>query len=298
MSQEAALNSTKTWITCLCLLIPGILSAAGNINRLEEQSVRVIMTEDTGAELQLEARQAPLAQVLNRIATQTGVRINYSVLPEGLVTATCVGPTVKQVLECLLARKADLIFRYPSQAAKTVSLKQPAEVWVLGAKFDVNQTNSETCISTGFQQQATQKLVDAKVDTAQTEPEPDETDELVKMAKSENPAERAEAIGRLMAAGRKDDASIKEALETALSDEDARVRVRALTSLSYREGAEAAAALRDAIHDKDERVRLIAVDRAGDDVALLQQALTDEAEIVRQLATIRLKSISKPNGFQ
>ncbi|MGJ0492381.1 HEAT repeat domain-containing protein [Methylobacter sp.] len=292
------MNSTKTWITCLCLLIPGILSAAGNINRLEEQSVRVIMTEDTGAELQLEARQAPLAQVLNRIATQTGVRINYSVLPEGLVTATCVGPTVKQVLECLLARKADLIFRYPSQAAKTVSLKQPAEVWVLGAKFDVNQTNSETCISTGFQQQATQKLVDAKVDTAQTEPEPDETDELVKMAKSENPAERAEAIGRLMAAGRKDDASIKEALETALSDEDARVRVRALTSLSYREGAEAAAALRDAIHDKDERVRLIAVDRAGDDVALLQQALTDEAEIVRQLATIRLKSISKPNGFQ
>jgi hypothetical protein len=292
------LNSTKTWVTCLCLLIPGILSAAGSVTKQEEQNIRVIMTEDTGAELQLEARQAPLAQVLNRIATQTGVRINYSVLPEGLVTATCVGSTVKQVLECLLARKADLIFRYSSQAAKTVSLKQPAEAWVLGAKFDINQTNSETCISTGFQQQATQKLADAKMDTAQTEPEPDETDELVKMAKSENPAERAEAIGRLMAAGRKGDASIKEALETALSDEDARVRVRALTSLSYREGAEAAAALRDAIHDKDERVRLIAVDRAGDDVALLQQALTDEAEMVRQLATIRLKSISKPNGFQ
>jgi hypothetical protein len=296
MSQEAALNSTKTWITCLCLLIPGILPAAGNANRLEEQNIRVIMTEDTGAELQLEARQAPLAQVLNRIATQTGVRINYSVLPEGLVTATCVGSTVKQVLECLLARKADLIFRYPSQTAKTVSLKQPAEVWVLGAKFDVNQTNSETCISTGFQQQATQKLVDAKMDTAQTEP--DETDELVKMAKSENPAERAEAIGRLMAAGRKDDASVKEALETALSDKDARVRVQAIFSLSQREGAGAAAALREAIHDPDEGVRLTAVDRAGDDIALLQQALTDEAESVRELAAMRLKSISKPNDFR
>lgn len=256
------------------------------------------MTEDTGAELQLEARQAPLAQVLNRIATQTGVRINYSVLPEGLVTATCVGSTVKQVLECLLARKADLIFRYPSQTAKTVSLKQPAEVWVLGAKFDVNQTNSETCISTGFQQQATQKLVDAKMDTAQTEPEPDETDELVKMAKSENPAERADAIGRLMAAGRKDDASVKEALETALSDKDARVRVQAIFSLSQREGAGAAAALREAIHDPDEGVRLTAVDRAGDDIALLQQALTDEAESVRELAAMRLKSISKPNDFR
>ncbi|WAK01468.1 HEAT repeat domain-containing protein [Methylobacter sp. YRD-M1] len=293
------MNSTRTWITCLSLLIPGILSAAGNANRQEEQNIRIIMTEDAGAELQLEARQAPLAQVLNRIATQTGMRINYSVLPEGLVTATCVGPTVKQVLECLLAQKADLIFRYPSQTAKTDSPRQPpAEAWILGAKFDVNRTNPETCLSTEAQQQTMLKMNETKTHTFQIEPEPDKTDELVKMAKSENPAERAEAVGRLMAAGRKGDASVKEALEAALTDEDATVRVRALTSLSYREGSEAATAVREAIHDKDERVRLTAVGRAGDDVALLQQALTDEAEMVRKLAAIKLESISKTNVSQ
>lgn len=296
--REAALNSTKTWITCLFLLIPGILSAAGNANRLEEQNIRVIMTEDAGAELQLEARQAPLAQVLNRISNQTGVRINYSVLPEGLVTATCVGPTVKQVLECLLARKADLIFRYASQTAKTDSLRQPAEAWVLGAKFDANRTNPETCLSTEAQQQTMLKMNETKTYAFQIEPEPDKTDELVKMAKSKNPTERAEAVGRLMAAGRKGDASVKEALEAALTDEDATVRVRALTSLSYREGAGAAAAVREAIHDKDERVRLTAVGRAGDDAALLQQALTDEAEMVRKVAAIKLESISKTNVSQ
>lgn len=290
------MNSTKIWITCLFLLMPGILSAARNTNRLKEQNIRVVMTEDIGAELQLEARQAPLAQVLNYIANQTGVRINYSVLPEGLVTATCVGPTVKQVLECLLARKADLIFRYPSQAAKTASPKQPEEVWVLGVKFDLEQMNSGTCISTGAQQQTIQKIVDAKANTSQTEP--DETDELMKMAKSENPAERAEAAGRLLAAGQKDDPAVKEALEAALTDENATVRVRALTSLSYREGADAATAVREAIHDKDERVRLAAVDRAGDDVALLQQALTDESEMVRKLAAIRLNSVSKTEASQ
>lgn len=276
--------------------MPGILSAARNANKPQEQNIRVVMTEDIGAELQLEARQAPLAQVLNYIANQTGVRINYSVLPEGLVTATCVGPTVKQVLECLLARKADLIFRYPSHAAKTASPKQPEEVWVLGVKFDLDQMNSGTCISTGAQQQTIQKIVDAKTNTSQTGL--DESDELMKMAKSENPAKRAEAVGRLLAAGQKDDPAVKEALEAALTDENATVRVRALTSLSYREGTDAAAAVREAIHDKDEKVRLAAVDRAGDDVALLQQALTDESEMVRKLAAIRLNSVSKTETSQ
>lgn len=290
------MNLTKARITCLSLslLIPGILVAAPSPNRMEEQNIRFFMTEDAGAELQLEARQAPLAQILNRIASQTGVRINYSVLPEGLVTATCVGPTVKQVLECLLARKADLIFRYATLTAKPDSPRQPAEAWVLGAKFDVDRTNSETCISSEAQQQSMLNRVEA----FSIESKPGESEELIRMAKSTNPADRAEAVGRLMAVGRKGDTSVKEALENALSDENATVRARALASLSYREGDDAASALREAIHDKDERVRITAVDRAGDDVGLLQQALTDESETVRNLAAIKLKSISKANTSQ
>ena len=113
------------------------------------------------------------------------------------------------------------------------------------------------------------------------------------MASSKIPAERAEAIGRLMAGGREGDVAVKETLEAALSDPDARVRVQAISSLAHREGAGASAALHEAMHDSDVSVRLTAVDNAKDDIALLQQALNDSDATVRQLAGIRLEPLLK-----
>jgi hypothetical protein len=279
---------------CSFLLMSGTLSAAVDANNPDGQNIRLVITEDIGAELQLEARQAPLAKVLDTIANQTGVRINYTVLPDGLVTATCVGSTVKQVMECLLVRKADLVFRYSRQASKTDPLGKPVEAWVLGAKFGLGQANSVACTSPGTQQQAMQKAENAK-----TGPESDETDELLKMATSKVPAQRAEAIGRLMAGGREGDISVRETLEAALSDKDARVRVQAVSSLAHREGAAAVApALHEALRDSDASVRLTAVDNAGADVALLQQALTDSDATVRQLAGIRLEPLLKTGSAQ
>ena len=139
----------KFWVISLFLLMSGALSAAVDVSNPEDQNIRLVMTKDSGAELQLEARQAPLAQVLDSIASKTGVRINYSVLPEGLVTATCVGSTVKQVMECLLLRKADLVFRYSRQASKADPQGQPEEAWVLGAKFGTGRANLVFCSSTG-----------------------------------------------------------------------------------------------------------------------------------------------------
>ena len=276
----------KFWVISLLLLMSGALSAAVDVSNLEDQNIRLVMTKDSGAELQLEARQAPLAQVLDSIASKTGVRINYSVLPEGLVTATCVGSTVKQVMECLLLRKADLVFRYSRQASKADPKGQPEEAWVLGAKFGTGRANSVFCSSTGTRQQILPTV--AKTISEQG---PDQTDELVKMASSKIPAERAEAIGRLMAGGREGDATVKETLEAALSDPDARVRVQAISSLAHREGPGASAALHEAMHDSDASVRLTAIDNAGNDVALLQQALTDSDATVRQLAGIRLEPL-------
>ena len=266
----------------------GVLLAAEDVSNPGEQNVRVVITEDMGAELQLEARQAPLAKVLDGIASKTGVRINYSVLPDGLVTATCVGSTVKQVMECLLVRKADLVFRYSQQPSKADPQGQPEEVWVLGAKFVAGQSNSVVCSSAGTQQQTLPTAANTKTDS-----EPDESDELVKMATSKIPAERAEAIGRLMAGGRGGDVTVRETLEAALSDQDARVRVQAISSLAHREGAGASAALQEALHDSDVSVRLTAVDNARDDIALLQQALNNSDVTVRQLAGIRLEPLLK-----
>jgi len=275
----------RFWVICTFLLMPGVILAAGHVIHPVEQNIRLVMSKDSGAKLQLEVRQASLANVLDSIASKTGVRINYSVLPDGLVTATCVG-TTKQVLECLLARKADLIFRHSEKSTKAEQQNQPAEAWVLGAKFDTAQTNSVVCPSTGIQ------TADTKIES-----EPDETDMLIIMASSKVPAERAEAIGRLMAGGRMGDVTVKATLEAALSDPDARVRVRAISSLAHREGAGAASALQEALHDSDASVRITAVDNVGNDVALLKQALTDSDAMVRQLAAIRLDPLLKAGSF-
>ena len=280
--------ATRLWMAIIVLLIPGELLAAVDASNQGEQNIRLVMTKEAGIELQLEVRQAPLAQVLDSIASKTGVRINYSVLPDGLVTATCVGPTVKQVLDCLLVRKADLVFRFSQQPSKADPVGQPEEVWVLGAKFGADQTNSVVCSSLGSQQKKLPESANIKAGL-----EPDQTDELVKMASSKIPAERAEAIGRLMAGGRKGDPRVKETLEAALADPDARVRVQALSSLAHREGAGASAALHEAMHDSDVSMRLTAVDNAKDDLALLQQALNDSDATVRQLAGIRLEPLLK-----
>ncbi|MGZ5600093.1 MAG: HEAT repeat domain-containing protein [Methylobacter sp.] len=230
-----------------------------------------------------------MPQVLDNIAKKTGVRINYSVLPDGLVTATCVGPTVKQIMACLLIHKADFVFRYSRQSNRIKQQDQPIEAWVLGVKFGAEQPNSIVCSSATLPETA----------KTTTEPEPDQTDELVKMANSKIPAERVEAIGRLMKGGREGDVIVKKTLEAALSDQDATVRVRAVSSLVHREGAAASRpVLHEALYDKDVSVRLTAVDNAGDDVALLQQALTDSDATVRQLAGIRLEPLLKAGGAQ
>ncbi|MGZ8163126.1 MAG: HEAT repeat domain-containing protein [Methylobacter sp.] len=280
-------------MTCLLLFMSSVVSTAGEARNPDEQKVHLVMSKDMGVELQLEARQAPLALVLNAIADKTGVPINYTVLPEGLVTATCVGTTVKQVMECLFNDKADLIFRYSGQSDKAEQQQNKvAEVWVLGAKIG-SQMNSGLCSLTGAQQ----PLVPVGANT-QTEPAQDETDRLLKMAASKIPAERAEAVGRLLAEGREHDSTVREALEAALSDKNAKVRAQALSSLAHREGAGAAAALQEAIHDDDVSVRLTAVDNAGGDPGLLQQALTDEDASVRELAALRLGPIPKLDSAQ
>jgi hypothetical protein len=261
-----------------------------------EARVDWAVSDNKGSELQLEVRQMPLERVFSTITAKTGVPIHYSVVPQGLVTATCVGATLKQVMECLLARKADLIVSYhkpTTQAQAKVSDKnQPSEMWVLGSRF----TDTANCTGATATQQtindASVKSPASQVNAAGVEP--DQTDDLLKRAKSKDAAARADAIGALMAAGRVGDANVKRALEEALTDPNANVRAQAISSLSHREGsAAAAAALQDALHDADAGVRLMAVDGAGYNIALLQQAVNDDDDTVRTLAISKLEELQK-----
>ncbi len=278
----------KFLMSGLILLMSEITLAAVEVKNPTDQNGNLLITKEVHAELQLKAMQAPLSKVLNNIARQTGVRINYSVLPGAKVTATCVGSTLRQVLECLLVGKADLVFRY-AQAVPRENESQPLEeVWVVTAKPDAGMMAALVHSPVEVQQHLATKPEKTDQGT-----EPDQTDALLKMADSNLPAERVEAMGRLLAGGRKGDVAVKETLVAALADPDAMVRVRALSSLAHREGAGASAALHQALHDSDVSVRLTAVDNAGHDETILQQALTDSDANVRQLAEIRLKRLEK-----
>jgi hypothetical protein len=254
----------------------------------------LVISDSKGSEIQLEVRQMPLAQVLDSIAGKTHVPIHYSVLPEGLVTATCVGPKLEKVLECLLDRKADLIVSYSRDPAKVDSKGQVAEAWVLGSRL-ANSQSPGNCIAISGQTTDKGSLM-LRQNEQDAEAEPDQTNELLKSAQSKNPTERAEAIGALLANGRNDDPDVKAALEKALTDQDANVRAQAISSLAHREGNEASGAIQEALHDKAADVRLMAVDSITDDVALLQQAINDDDETVRSLAAIKLEELTQKNG--
>jgi HEAT repeats len=259
----------------------------------------LLISDNVGSELQLEVREMPLAQVLDDIAHKTKVAIHYSVLPEGLVTATCVGTTLKQVLECLLDRRADLIVRYPHNPTKADSKEQVAEAWILGSRLNGSTDNRANCAATtatSTAKQGNNASLTLSKNEQNAEDEPDQTDDLLALAQSKDSTEREEAIGALLADGRVGDPNVKATLEQALTDKDDSVRAQAISSLSHREGSNAAGAIQDALRDNSVDVRLMAVDSITDDVALLQQAINDSDETVRSLATTKLQQLTQGNG--
>ncbi len=271
------------------------------------QNVVVSMTKERDVVLRLEAKQASWRQVFDRITSEMGVQVHYSALPPVLITATCTGATVKQVLECLLGPNANLIFRYPRGPSGGDLQGQPVEAWVMGISHGAGQRpagvgDGGPCPIAGAQGYAEQpRRLDASTKTEPVAPDPELTETLVRMAGSEDPAERVSALSQLAVERPVDPAIVQEILETALSDEDPNVRGQAVYAVVRRGGVEAAAVLQDALQDSALPVRLMAVDGLGADeesIALLKQALTDSEEAVRELAAMKLKSLSTTHGIQ
>jgi HEAT repeats len=252
----------------------------------------LVISNDKGSELQLEVKQMPLAQVLDAIAIKTHIPIHYSALPEGFVNATCIGTTLKRVLECLLDRKADIIVRYPHKISNTAGKEPVAEAWILGSKLDGITAQADCQITGNLADKISPGVQQSQQDN---ELETDRTDELLKMAQSKNPEDRADAIAALLATSNEGDPNVNSTLEQALDDTDANVRAQAISSLSHREGSAASQALQEALHDESVDVRLMAVDGITDDAALLQQAANDSDETVRSLAAVKLAELNQTN---
>ena len=246
------------------------------------------MTGDSGNLIQLEVRQKPLGEVLNHIARKTGIPIHYSVLPTGLVTATCAGMTVKHVLDCLLAGKADLIVRYQQKGSNAESKSQIAEAWILGSKIEDAAANRTDCSVISSEGEGLLSL-------EKGEAEREHTAELLKMAKSKNISVRIEAIGTLLSGDHKDDPEVQNLLEQASHDADANIRAQAVSSLKNQEGRAASSAIEEAMHDNSVDVRMMAVDVINDDVELLRQALNDSDQNVRDFAALKLEELTRKN---
>ena len=247
---------------------------------------KFFITDNQGTQLQLEVRQMPLAQVLSDISKKTQTPIHFSALPDGLVTATCVSDSLKEILECLLNHKADLIVRY-GESGVPHDKEQLIEAWILGSKID--GTNTTTCniannTSLSFAQH-----------NKESNEAPDQTEKLLKGAQLKDPLQRAESIGLLLSGGRIGDPAVKLALENALTDKDENVRAQAISSLAHREGAGATSAIQEALLDKSVDVRIMAVDGIENDKALLERAANDSEEVVRSLAIEKLNALNQSN---
>lgn len=239
----------------------------------------LVISTNEGTELNLEVIHMPLSEVLDKIALKSKVPIHYSILPKGLVSATCVGSTLKQILGCLLGEQTDFIISYSHQNNSVEQNKQPTEAWILGSRLEGSSAATDCAFTTSQKNNST---VSSKSD---------QTDNLLIMTQSEKPAERESAMSALLVGGKIDDPNVKAALEQGLTDQDAGVRAQAISSLAHREGRDATPAIQLALHDNSADVRLMAVDAITDDVALLQLAIKDKDEVIRKVAELKLAAL-------
>lgn len=310
------LQALTLFFAYLILCGPAVSAEAENASNgsplSQPAGTRLILSEQASTDILLEANHVPLEQILKEITRKTGARIHYTMLPQEPVTATCKGPTVSHLLECLLGSRIDRVYRYlHSGAVKLNAAKpgaaslsaanplntfvrdpsgQPEEIWLLASNLPVKP---------GITGNSPAPAQEPNAPEAQPEPTPEERVQLeatLKQANSKNTDERSTALYNLGLIGHKDDPNIRKTLEEALADKDANVRTQAITSLMQREGEDAALEIQQALKDKDVNVRMAVISNVHNDTAILQQALADNDKMIRDLAASKLNDlISRQN---
>jgi HEAT repeats len=254
-----------------------------------KKEIDFVLSKEIDGTTKIKVSQLTLKQAIDSLAPKVNIPIHYSTLPADLVNATCKASDLKQLLECLLDNKADLIVRYGNKQAEADMSQPVVEAWILASK--VNSVLAKPDIPS-----ITDNNSGANEASQQdSEGVNDRVEALLTKAHSFNPKERADAVGALLT-GRKDDPEIRATLEQALYDQDSEVRAQAISSLSHREKNQAIGAIQQALKDSSDDVRLMAVEGITDNVVLLQQALNDRDESVRSLAEIKLELLTQQHG--
>jgi len=131
----------------------------------------------------------------------------------------------------------------------------------------------------------------------------DFTEAIVNLAASNDPAQRVNALSQLAVKGLIDSEVVQKILQTAIQDSDPQVRGQAVYALAQQGCGDLFVVLEQALQDTEFSVRLMALDSLGDDersVALLKQVVEDEdeAQAIKDLATMKLEALSASNQTQ
>jgi len=243
-----------------------------------------VHTASPGSGYQLQANQAPINQVLDKITAITGVPIHRSVLPQDSVTATCVGSTLKAILDCLFNQQAAMIVRYAKGDQGQTGKAE--EIWIMGSDYGKANRQCVTAsipLAENSKQPSIQDLMTLKAE---------DVSKLVEMARSSDTSVRLQALAGLGRHGEEGNLAINDVLKAALQDPKAEVRAQALNSWVKREGEGALKQLQDALQDEDPTVRMMVVDVADrSNMALLQQLLSDPSDEVRNYAAVKLAAL-------
>jgi hypothetical protein len=281
--KKSVMGSYGFLLTLLLITVSGgLVAAPENTGNSAEHRIRFAQIQLLGAELQLEAKQAPLVQILKEIADKTGVSIHYSVLPEAPVTATCAGSTVRQIMACLVAGQVGLVAQDPQQ-------DKPAEFWLLGSSVG-------NCQAVTLAPPTSREPVptNAASSATQLEPNQEQSDALLaQLKKAKGMGSRVEALANLASGGKINDPNVRKAIEDAITDKDAGIRAQAVATMANLDKGGAIGVLGQALQDSDASVRMTAVDNAAGNVELLEQALADADASVRNYAAAKLAQIKR-----
>lgn len=270
----------KIALPIITTLLAAFLSFAQADSASAPKWIRVQTLNDTI--LEVDAKNAELSQLLDKLGLASGVRLHYSVLPQQAVTATCVGP-IKAVLSCLLGGAVNTSFRYAKDSSGRTIEDKPVEVWLMGSSL---VSPASPCFNTN--------VSNTGIDTTVSTDSPiEQTRGLMKQLKSKNADERSDAIVRLNAFTTFPDETTLSALRHLLNDKSAKVRSQALNALTNLQGEEAMyPVLQQALGDQDSDVRAMAISLIEKDMTLLQQATQDADPANREMAQGRLDSLS------
>lgn len=252
---------------------------------------KVEVVVQANGSLQLEATQAPLAQILEGIRRNTNTALNYGSLPEDLTSVSCSG-TIVELMKCVLGSRRNLVIRYGEGPFDAANAARPEEIWILGSSDGemtsplAGNRSEGSCGASGPSNESGH--------SGEPElPSKQEIDRLLTQIGSRDLSTRTEAITRLAAV--EINAEMLDSLHEALTDEHPTIRAQAVSTLAARKAPDTEAILRQALLDPDAAVRMMAVDSAGEDESLLLTALDDVDKNVRMLANRELEQLSNPD---